>query len=1192
MRFLELHLRAVGPFTGLVLDLSQGNAGVHVIYGRNEAGKSSALRSLCYLLFGFPTKTDDNFIHAYQSLRVGARISNDGGDELEFLRRKVNKLSLRKLDDTTVIDEQELRHFLGRIDQTLFTTFFGIDHSTLVQGGKDIVKGEGDIGEVLFTASGVSQLHAVLESLQAEADALFLPSARAKKPLNDMLSKLEAARIAIRKSQLPVQEWDDHTKALAKAQARKREAESQIQTHSTERNRLERIKTALPLTASRSDLLTAQDELASVFILPDDFPDRRREIEEHLRVADIERARASSAIRVLRNQVSELEVPQTLLEQREVIEPVVNRLGVYQQAESDRPGLEAQLHQLESEASDTLRRIDRDLEISAADSLQLSEPDRIRIRTLGTQYDGLVGSIDRWRNSTSDTANNLQRTRARLDELRKAPDTISLQAAIRKATRLGDIEDNLETARRGHQTNTTELTIELKKLQLWLGTADELEVLAVPVSQTLERFDAEFSTVDQKLRDLRRDLENCSTDALNLDAKLDQLRRGEEIPSEASLRSARDQRNEGWRLIRRSWKQDEEDADENDAFLAELATGDTDIATAFETVMYRCDEVADRLRQEAGRMAALAQLQTQRDELLQRSQSLNQQLAEPFEAHQELLQRWKELWQPIGVDPLPPREMLAWTVQQSELAQRNRLVRQNANQVQQLEKDLSENSEQLKTEIERASGQSVDKEASLSELLTIAQALLTSISENAQSHRELTRDVDRLTIELANAEEKASQAQGAFETWQSEWKEATKALPLGPDHGPPEANALLELINTLSQQVKEGDGLRRRILQIDDVSNQFRQSVEVLAGRLAPELKDSPADQAAAQLRARLLKAISAAETLDLLTNQLSGEEENLERAMGTIEELRRQLTDLCKEADCSTSEELPAAERRSKQRQSINEQLDRLDDQLRQLSAGQSLSLFVEEVRAADGDTLEPRLQHLEQETEELNRELKNEIGESIGAEKTKLDQMGVSPDAIQSAEEAQDLVARIASNAEDYARMKLSLVVLKKAIDRYRERHKAPVLRRASEIFSALTDGSFMGLHDDYDEDGKPKLVGIRSETHEPLPIGKMSDGTADQVYLAARLSWLENYFSEHERMPFIVDDVLIRFDNERAVATLRALGDLSRHTQVLFFTHHQHLVNLAEQVLDDDVLFIHELPKFPPSAALRELAKDGSR
>ena len=44
MKLLTLNLKAVGPFTDLVLDLSGGEHGLHLIYGPNEAGKTSTLR--------------------------------------------------------------------------------------------------------------------------------------------------------------------------------------------------------------------------------------------------------------------------------------------------------------------------------------------------------------------------------------------------------------------------------------------------------------------------------------------------------------------------------------------------------------------------------------------------------------------------------------------------------------------------------------------------------------------------------------------------------------------------------------------------------------------------------------------------------------------------------------------------------------------------------------------------------------------------------------------------------------------------------------------------------------------------------------------------------------------------------------------------------------------------------------------
>jgi uncharacterized protein YhaN len=87
-------------------------------------------------------------------------------------------------------------------------------------------------------------------------------------------------------------------------------------------------------------------------------------------------------------------------------------------------------------------------------------------------------------------------------------------------------------------------------------------------------------------------------------------------------------------------------------------------------------------------------------------------------------------------------------------------------------------------------------------------------------------------------------------------------------------------------------------------------------------------------------------------------------------------------------------------------------------------------------------------------------------------------------------------------------------------------------------------------------------------------MSDGTADQLYLSLRLAGLEHYLDANEPMPFIVDDILIKFDNTRAVAALKALAELSERTQVVFFTHHRHLMELAAGNLPGSVLIEHHL------------------
>jgi len=47
------------------------------------------------------------------------------------------------------------------------------------------------------------------------------------------------------------------------------------------------------------------------------------------------------------------------------------------------------------------------------------------------------------------------------------------------------------------------------------------------------------------------------------------------------------------------------------------------------------------------------------------------------------------------------------------------------------------------------------------------------------------------------------------------------------------------------------------------------------------------------------------------------------------------------------------------------------------------------------------------------------------------------------------------------------------------------------------------------------------------------------------------------------FIVDDVLICFDDERTEAALEVFADLSSKTQVVYFTHHARILDLAHKV-----------------------------
>ncbi len=87
-------------------------------------------------------------------------------------------------------------------------------------------------------------------------------------------------------------------------------------------------------------------------------------------------------------------------------------------------------------------------------------------------------------------------------------------------------------------------------------------------------------------------------------------------------------------------------------------------------------------------------------------------------------------------------------------------------------------------------------------------------------------------------------------------------------------------------------------------------------------------------------------------------------------------------------------------------------------------------------------------------------------------------------------------------------------------------------------------------------------------------MNDGTQDQLYLALRLASLEKFSAGGEPLHLLVDDALVNFDNARARAALKVLANLGAKTQVIFFTHH-HIVDLATEAVDEQILHIQKHP-----------------
>jgi uncharacterized protein YhaN len=183
--------------------------------------------------------------------------------------------------------------------------------------------------------------------------------------------------------------------------------------------------------------------------------------------------------------------------------------------------------------------------------------------------------------------------------------------------------------------------------------------------------------------------------------------------------------------------------------------------------------------------------------------------------------------------------------------------------------------------------------------------------------------------------------------------------------------------------------------------------------------------------------------------------------------------------------------------------------------------------------------------------------------------------------------LKSQCSEQAKEFAMLTLAKAVLETTIKNYRKINQGPLLIKANAYLKTLTNNSLAAIVPT-DSDGKKSLQLQRIESEEKYAIyfeaehieagegtAFLSDGTADQLFLALRLAGIENNLEKlEEPLPVILDDILINFDDARALSTLRCLAEFSSKTQVILFTHHQHLLKLVAGSDFADKVFTHQL------------------
>jgi uncharacterized protein YhaN len=1162
MRIDKLNLAAFGPFTDRVLAF--GENGLHIVYGPNEAGKSSALRGLKALLYGIDERTLDNFLHANDKLRIRGFLRTTDGQELAFIRRKGRKNTLLTPDGES-LDEQALTPFLQGVTAELFETLFGIDHQALVQGGQEILEQKGEVGQALFSAAlGSHALHAVLAELDVEADGLFRPRGSTQ-TINSALQSYEELNKEVRECSLSSRAWEEHRRALGRTTKELEKIQAELANNRIEVNRLQRTQRVLPKLARRLELYQELELLGDVIVLPDDFTDRRQKAVTALETAQVIVGKTTPRLEGLQQQLEGLSTNEALLEQAEIIEDLHARLGGHRKALQDRPHLEAEGQQLQTDAESMLKEIRPDLELKAIEELRPILARRQAIAELGGKNPVLKSRVEQAEASLRGTEKRLKAARKERDEIPESGSTDALHRAITAARKQGELDASIQSVQSQLASLQADCAGDLARLTLWEGELEAVSGLRVPNRESIRRFEENYDDLSKRIQRLEEKKEELIDALQDASQRLDEIKRVGEVPTEAALIHARSERDAVWQFLRRQWVDGEDVSAE-----ASEHQGEGTLPDAFEARLVGADEVSDRLRREADRVHSLASLDAKQEGGQRQAEEIAAQLEATNAERAQLDADWQALWAPCQVVPRTAREMRAWLDTFERLRDRvgqlNLLLQKVSELVQSRTSHIQRLNEQ-QARLGRAGSTSEEIETVLLE----CEALASQLDEFKRKHDLLSKEVSDREEDVESLSEEHRLATEALEAWETQWGGLMQSLGLRAESSPSEVDDLIENLRALFSKQGEAEKLRIRINAIDQDAAAFCGQVETIVATIAPELVDLPADDAVVRLNSLLSDNRSRRTKRQQFEEQIEQATQEIQDSKASIQTMTERLDALCVEAKCDGHDQLEAAERRSADYLRSKAAIDSIEQEILETGEGVTIAELEAQAAGVDPDSLPGRITELNSKIDDELEPRRTELAETKGRKKKELELMDGSDHAAFLADQAHAILASIRSDAERYVHVKLAGKILRDQIERYRRENQGPLLKRASEHFSALTLGSFEGLMTDFNEKDERVLAGIRSGG-ERVTVEGMSSGTRDQLYLALRLASLEKYMESSEPMPFIVDDVLVDFDDARSQAALNALAELAGKTQVILFTHHSQVVGQSKQL--QGPVQVHEL------------------
>lgn len=1147
MKLREIEVENYGMFQSRVFQFGDGP--FQLVFGPNEAGKTTLLQLIRELLFGFAIRNNPyDFPEHSGEMAATGLLELANGSRVRFRRRKgrINTVKGEVEGTGDSIDDAALAGLLGNATAELYEHVFGFSLAELASGEEGLKHAR--LGEALYGGGigGLANFQRARAAMAEEMESLFSISKRATKPeVNRLLEQIHGTAGELKAAMVKPSEYKglceerDQCSEEVEKQRQHREECYRRQSH------LDRLGQAF---APWLRLKQAKEELEAISV-PESFPlgggEEYRNLRKELDEVEQDLLAAETEVNETSDELGGLQLAPELMAEEPAIKALVQELGKIRSCREDIPRVDGEARTIRNSVLATLRQLDPGWGLDELEMFRASLAQRHRVEKMGEELGKLETRASSLSEKHREKGDGLAADLRELNRLKAIPAVPQLEHLCRRS---GQYEADCE--------QFDGLTADLQTIDRQIGQvrgqlagpfelpADRLELLPVPLESALQEFAKRFEEHAENERMALRSQKEVRRELSQRKEQLAQLDSQQRVPDRQELVDQRNRRDTGWRVIRRMHIEGEDVEGEVAAW---LGSHSEPLADQYEFEVSEADRVADN-RQEK------AELVAQREQLTTAVQSQEERVAEGESELEglrasagQLQEEWRALWAGCGLTPQSPGVMLQWHRLHAELLE-------DCEERSALDgkcRGMKDRITAFTTELRGAMGRD---EGAPEVLLSQAQDLVQKARDAALQRERLERELPGREQEIKRLGDEQNEVTRQREHWRCRWRDLLVECGFPPDW---EVDLATKILNGLAEARRDYDkvpDLEHRLNQMNEAVTAFQAEAQRLCACAAPDLAALPVEEGVVQLNERLDVAKQAAKQHKILTKQRERADKRAADKRKRQESLQLRLDELRTAAEAETDRQFEAVALGAERKQKLSDEIASLQRDIQGACAGEDPGEFEKELQTIDADSFGLDQQQAKEALEAAEEDYRKAVEQGALANNSveNLDKESQVSELVQSLESGR---AELRAAVDHWAPLVLASALMEEAIQRFEREHQPAMLQNVGELFACMTHNRYVGLRRRLDESGTILVELADGGAKEPK---QLSTGTREQLYLAIRLAYARHYCRANEPLPLVMDDVLVNFDDSRADGALEVLLSLGEHFQVVFLTCHQSTID----------------------------------